>query len=78
MDVGHVVPTLACTVVDISNTGAWLAVGASESISAEFKIVLSSSGLLSRRCKLVWRTEDQAGVEFDADWPRRDRNWNGS
>ena len=55
-----------CTVEDISDGGAKLTVD--DSIEGlplkEFFLVLSSTGLAYRHCRLVWVNGDQIGVSF--------------
>ena len=55
-----------CTVDDISDGGAKLTV--CDSIQGlqltEFFLVLSSTGLAYRHCKLIWVNGDQIGVSF--------------
>jgi hypothetical protein len=55
-----------CTVTDVSDGGAKLTV--SDSIEGlplrEFFLVLSSTGLAYRRCKLAWVNGDEIGVTF--------------
>ena len=55
-----------CTIEDVSDSGAKLAVGSSiEGLQlTEFFLVLSSTGLAYRRCKLAWVNGDQIGVIF--------------
>lgn len=55
-----------CGIYDISDDGAKLAVASSiEGLQlAEFFLVLSSTGLAYRRCKLAWVNGDQLGVLF--------------
>ena len=55
-----------CSIYDVSDEGAKLAVGSSiEGLQiAEFFLVLSSTGLAYRRCKLAWVNGDQIGVVF--------------
>jgi PilZ domain len=55
-----------CTIEDVSDSGAKLSVGSSiEGLQlAEFFLVLSSTGLAYRRCKLAWVNGDQIGVIF--------------
>jgi methyl-accepting chemotaxis protein len=78
MDLGRSLPALACTVVDISDTGARLALNDNENVPGNFSIALSPRGVPSRNCKVIWRTVDHVGVEFDADGPQRDRKWTPS
>jgi hypothetical protein len=55
-----------CSMYDVSEDGAKLAVGSSiEGLQlTEFFLVLSSTGVTYRRCKLVWVNGDQIGVTF--------------
>lgn len=55
-----------CSIYDVSDEGAKIAVGSSiEGLQiAEFFLVLSSTGLAYRRCKLAWVNGDQIGVTF--------------
>ncbi len=55
-----------CAIEDVSDEGAKLAVGSSiEGLQlSEFFLVLSSTGLAYRRCKLTWVNGDQIGVTF--------------
>ena len=56
----------ACTMEDVSDTGAKLTVeGSLEGLALnEFFLLLSSTGLAYRRCELVWINGDQIGVNF--------------
>jgi hypothetical protein len=55
-----------CTMVDVSQTGARLCVdGSIEGLDLkEFFLLLSSTGLAYRRCRMVRLAGDQIGVEF--------------
>jgi PilZ domain len=55
-----------CTMIDVSQTGARLCVeGSFDGLDLkEFFLLLSSTGLAYRRCKLVRMDGDQIGVEF--------------
>ena len=55
-----------CSIYDVSDDGAKLAVGSSiEGLQlAEFFLVLSSTGLAYRHCQLAWVNGDQIGVTF--------------
>jgi hypothetical protein len=55
-----------CVMIDVSQTGARLCIeGAFEGLDLkEFFLLLSSTGLVYRRCRLVRVTGDQIGVEF--------------
>jgi PilZ domain len=55
-----------CMMVDVSQTGARLCFdGSLEGLDLrEFFLLLSSTGLAFRRCKLVRVTGDQIGIQF--------------
>jgi hypothetical protein len=71
IDTGRGSPLHECTVVDLSDLGARLAVGDAARLPDEFTILLSPFTRPFRRCRLVWRKNGYVGVEFDADWQRR-------
>lgn len=53
-------------IFDISEKGARLAVGMAGSLPDEFTLLLSPDGFIQRRCRTVWQSADQIGVEFTA------------
>jgi hypothetical protein len=58
-----------CVMRDISATGARLKFDRTQSaaideIPEEFILTISKSGNVFRRCKLVWRRNDELGVHF--------------
>lgn len=53
-----------CTVWDESETGARLVVDASETIPDIFHIYMTLDFSSHRRCRAVWRSKTQVGVEF--------------
>ncbi len=55
-----------CTMIDVSQTGARLSIkGSFEGLDLkEFFLLLSSTGLAYRRCRLVRVDGEQIGVEF--------------
>jgi hypothetical protein len=53
-----------CTVWDESETGARLIVGAPEAIPDIFHIYMTLDFSSRRRCRVVWRSKTQVGVEF--------------
>src|SRR5271156_666409 len=55
-----------CLMIDVSQTGARLCVdGSLEGLDLrEFFLLLSSTGLAYRRCRMVRLSGDQVGVEF--------------
>jgi hypothetical protein len=55
-----------CVMIDVSQTGARLRIeGSYEGLDLkEFFLLLSSTGLAYRRCKMVRVAGDQVGIEF--------------
>ena len=53
-----------CTVWDESETGARIIVDAPESIPDIFHIYMTLDFSSRRRCRVVWRSKTQIGVEF--------------
>ena len=56
----------SCILLDVSASGAKLEVeGSTDPLKAqEFFLVLSSTGLVYRRCELAWVNGEQIGVTF--------------
>ena len=63
----------SCKLLDISDTGAKLAVEGPVNVlqAREFFLLLSSTGLAFRRCELIWIDGEQAGVRFIAKGPKK-------
>jgi hypothetical protein len=55
--------TVACTVRDVSATGARLRVGSSVGIPDTFELIIEVDGL-EADCQVVWRKADEVGVRF--------------
>ncbi|HUI95085.1 MAG TPA: PilZ domain-containing protein [Xanthobacteraceae bacterium] len=64
-------PICDCALCDVSQAGARIAVLAVDMVPDEFILRFSVSSDVSRRCKVMWRKEDEIGVAFlktvDAD-----------
>ncbi|NOJ43684.1 PilZ domain-containing protein [Bradyrhizobium australiense] len=56
----------ACTVYDITNSGAGIRLHDLRIIPLEFALTLDNFSSL-RRCRLIWREGDFSGVAFDPD-----------
>jgi len=56
--------SIPCVIVDLSDAGARLKVDPEHKLPEQFILVMSRDGLLNRRCRTVWRQEDQLGVNF--------------
>jgi PilZ domain len=70
LDPGNGQPPRLCTIVDISEMGARLALQEPQKAPTEFTLLLTPSGCPSRRCRLVWRGAEHVGVEFDQALPQ--------
>ena len=57
--------TRKCRVLDVSESGAKLALEEPGELPKDFVLMLSERGGPTRRCHVVWETGDQLGVEFE-------------
>jgi hypothetical protein len=59
-------PLIGCVLSDVSEHGARLDVESIESIPDEFMLFLSRRGVPRRKCRVAWRSNEQAqlGVRF--------------
>jgi len=57
-------PPCPCAILDISATGARLALDAECELPQRFILLLTRSGEARRHCRQVWRTGLTVGVEF--------------
>jgi hypothetical protein len=65
IDIGGGAPLCGCTVLDISEGGARLKVMASYKLPEEFALILLSAQMpIRRRCRVIWRSDDQLGVSY--------------
>jgi hypothetical protein len=53
----------ACTVNQLSDVGARLTIAGAFALPDTFEVIIPQRGI-SRRAKLVWRKDDQAGIDF--------------
>jgi hypothetical protein len=56
--------TLDCLIKDVSETGARVATNAPDQLPEEFILRLTKDGRARRLCRVMWRTETEAGVRF--------------
>jgi PilZ domain len=66
IDVGNDAHPQRCTVIDMSDSGARLAVDDIECLPDRFHLGLSRYGQSRQSCNIVWRTHDEVGIEFIA------------
>jgi len=57
----------SCRVLDVSQTGAKLAIEEADELPQDFILALSTSGPPMRRCRVVWRTQREVGVRFEKE-----------
>ena len=53
-----------CTLLDISEGGARILVSSPAQLPEEVSLVLANEVAISRRCKIIWRSNDQIGVSY--------------
>jgi hypothetical protein len=60
-------PIAPCHLCDVSAEGARLTMATPElaRLPDEFILVLAKRGKVHRRCRVVWRTDDEVGVQFN-------------
>jgi hypothetical protein len=63
VDVGKGAALRDCTVLDVSEDGARIAIAAPAELPEQFYLVLSRTGA-RRRCRLVWRSAEEAGLSY--------------
>ena len=64
LDTGDGGPLFACTLVDISPSGAKLSLDAAEQIPETFGLQLTRYGHPRFSCRTVWRSSNMLGVTF--------------
>lgn len=62
LDTGDGSPPLACTLIDISPSGAKLATGDAMAIPDTFDLRLTRYGHPNFLCRVVWRSDNALGV----------------
>ena len=56
----------ACTIIDMSETGAQLDVPGDAPVPNEFSLLIGGNSHVRRHCRVVWRSGTRMGVEFRA------------
>ena len=54
-----------CRVLDVSQTGAKLAVAQASDLPKDFVLALSMDGKATRQCHVMWATDSEIGVVFE-------------
>jgi hypothetical protein len=55
---------ISCIIKDVSETGARVATHSPDQLPDAFVLCLTADGLPRRHCRVVWRSETEAGVNF--------------
>lgn len=58
------VPPRACTIIDMSESGAQLDVPGEGEAPGEFSLLIGGNSHVRRQCRVVWRSGRRLGVEF--------------
>ncbi len=64
LDLGDGTPFISCILTDVSASGARVAVEFPDKIPDTFSLLLAPEHQALRRCKVMWREDNQIGVEF--------------
>ena len=70
---GDDTPGLPCTLVDISATGARLTTTEVKEVPDEFTVAFTANGTPTRKCRVVWRGDEDVGVAFEVEKPSAER-----
>lgn len=57
-------PLIACSIADISQSGARLTLALDDKLPDKFILLLTANGGARRNCRVVWRDGQTIGVEF--------------
>jgi hypothetical protein len=66
---GKNTPPIACSISDISESGARIALEGDGELPDNFILLLTADGGARRRCRVVWRDGPSVGVEFPESRP---------
>jgi len=64
LDLGQGRPLLTCTLVDISPSGAKVAVRDATELPPTFALLLTRDGKQNFSCRIVWRNTETLGIAF--------------
>jgi PilZ domain-containing protein len=57
-------PPIACSISDVSETGARITLERDGELPKKFMLLLTANGHAHRQCRVIWRTGLLIGVEF--------------
>jgi PilZ domain len=58
------VPPRACTIIDMSESGAQLDVPGDGEVRGEFWLLIGGNSHVRRQCRVMWRSGNRVGVQF--------------
>lgn len=64
LDIGAGRPLLTCTLIDISQSGAKLALDDAAQVPPTFGLRLTRDGSPTFSCRIVWRNAEALGIAF--------------
>ena len=64
IDLGPGATPRHCSVLNVSETGARLFLSIDAALPREFSLVFAKYGMMRRRCRLIWRSGVEAGVNY--------------
>ena len=67
IDIGDGSRPRNCEVLDVSEGGARIMVSSQDKLPKEFWLILASDRTRRRHCRMVWRSDTQAGVAYLGD-----------
>jgi hypothetical protein len=62
IDLGDGAQARTCRLWDVSDAGARITVDQPNDVPAEFSLIISLDGTLRRRCRVIWRSDEQIGA----------------
>lgn len=64
LDIGDGRPLQVCTLIDISPSGAKLAIDDATQVPQTFRLHLTRGGAANFSCRVVWRSTDALGIRL--------------
>jgi hypothetical protein len=64
VDVGDGAHVRSCKLWDVSDTGVRITIDAPHEVPMEFSLILSADGGIRRRCRIIWRSDNQIGARY--------------
>ena len=55
---------LSCTLLDVSEGGARIEVASPHRLPEEFSLILAEDAANVRRCRIIWRADNEIGISY--------------